>query len=73
METDGFVLNAAIDLYASATLTPQAGQVVSFQSAVDVRMQHKTWALKIVCKARITASLRIIYIPGPGISCWFKP
>ena len=35
METDGFVLNAAIDLYASATLTPQAGQVVSFQSAYE--------------------------------------
>ena len=33
METDGFVLNAAIDLYASATLTPQAEKVVTFQSA----------------------------------------
>ena len=33
METDGFVLNAAIDLYASATLTPQEGKVVTFQSA----------------------------------------
>ena len=33
METDGFVLNAAIDLYASATLKPQAEEVVSFQSA----------------------------------------
>ena len=32
-ETDGFVLNAAIDLYASATLTPQEGKVVTFQSA----------------------------------------
>ena len=41
METDGFVLNAAIDLYASATLMPQAGQVVSFKRAVDVGMQHK--------------------------------
>ena len=41
METDGFVLNAAIDLYTSATLTPQAGQVVSFKRAVDVGMQHK--------------------------------
>ena len=32
METDGFVLNAAIDLYASATLTPQAEKVVTLQS-----------------------------------------
>ena len=32
METDGFVLNAAIDLYASATLTSQVGKVVTFQS-----------------------------------------
>lgn len=32
MQTDGFVLNAAIDLYASATLTPQAGKVVTLQS-----------------------------------------
>lgn len=31
-ETDGFVLNAAIDLYASAILTPQAEKVVTFQS-----------------------------------------
>ncbi|RKU30045.1 hypothetical protein C6499_07465 [Candidatus Poribacteria bacterium] len=38
METDGFVLNAAIDLYASATLTPQTGKVVSFQSA-DAQQQ----------------------------------
>lgn len=33
METDGFVLNAAIDLYASATLTPQEGKVVTLQNA----------------------------------------
>lgn len=32
MERDGFVLNAAIDLYASAILTPQAEKVVTFQS-----------------------------------------
>ena len=38
METDGFVLNAAIDLYASATLTPQAGKVVSFQTT-DAQQQ----------------------------------
>ena len=31
METDGFVLNAAIDLYASATLTPQLEEVVTLQ------------------------------------------
>lgn len=33
MERDGFVLNAAINLYASATLTPQAEKGVTFQSA----------------------------------------
>ena len=33
METDGFVLNAAIDLYASATLTPQLEEVVTLQCA----------------------------------------
>ncbi|RKU05810.1 hypothetical protein C6503_26565 [Candidatus Poribacteria bacterium] len=33
MERDGFVLNAAINLYASATLTPQEEKVVTFQSA----------------------------------------
>ena len=33
METDGFVLNAAIDLYASATLTPQEEKIVTFQNA----------------------------------------
>jgi len=38
MERDGFVLNAAIDLYASATLTPQAGKVVTLQNA-DIQQQ----------------------------------
>ena len=33
METDGFVLNAAVDLYASATLTPQAEKIVTLQCA----------------------------------------
>ncbi|MDE0009940.1 MAG: hypothetical protein OXU36_02270 [Candidatus Poribacteria bacterium] len=33
METDGFVLNAAIDLYVSATLMPQERKVVTLQSA----------------------------------------
>ena len=37
-ETDGFVLNAAIDLYASATLTPQEGKVVTFEST-DTQQQ----------------------------------
>ena len=38
METDGFVLNAAIDLYASATLTPQVGKVVTLQ-CTDVQQR----------------------------------
>ena len=38
METDGFVLNAAIDLYASATLTPQERKVVTLQNA-DAQQQ----------------------------------
>lgn len=33
METDGFVLNAAIDLYVSATLTPRLEKIVTLQSA----------------------------------------
>ena len=38
METDGFVLNAAIDLYTSAILTPQEGKIVTFQST-DAQQQ----------------------------------